>query len=274
MQPAVYQQRNISINSTAMLRPFLEVLPREIRDQIFTYVLASPSGSVTLSPWTFSTERSLRLLRTCKQIHRECKDIIWFHNGLTIREPTDFLHTIGIELNRRDMLWKRTMFLHDLNISISLELLDRDELEWIISALPAVARWSKLRNQETFQSTTITISSYSERPRCVSEFEEFIDLRDSGSKVDGRLYRDNMLCTGLQITSIWPPFAHWGKHKWLREMLLDSSNINNLVKDMHGIMGGELWVNERLCFKDQAQLLEDMALDPRDGEIKMIIGGC
>jgi hypothetical protein len=259
-----------------MPKPFLEVFPREIRDQIYTFVLASSSGAVTLSPWTVEVERSLRLLRTCKQVHRECKDIIWLHNGLSIRAPTELFRRLSIESIPTDALWKQAMFVPGtdwrVHINVSLELLDRHELEWIISALPAVAGWSKNRHRECHQTFIMTLFAHSDNPRCIKEFDEFLYLRALGSQMDGRLYRDDIHSAGLDITSIWPPFAHWGKHTWLREMLLDSSNIDELLKKMHGIVGGELWVDGRLYFKDDAQLVDDLQLDPRDGEIKMIFG--
>src|SRR4051794_17736511 len=119
-----------------MPRPFLEVLPREIRDQIYTLVLASPSGIVSLLPWTADVARSLRLLRTCKQVHRECKDIIWQHNRLAVREPTELLRTLTVSAKHRDSRKLR-------EISISVEVLDVDELEWIMTGLPILAGLSR-----------------------------------------------------------------------------------------------------------------------------------
>ncbi|KAJ5041327.1 uncharacterized protein L3040_005872 [Drepanopeziza brunnea f. sp. 'multigermtubi'] len=43
---------------------FLQVFPREIRDQIYTHALSTQSGAVTLSPWTVEVAKSLALLRT------------------------------------------------------------------------------------------------------------------------------------------------------------------------------------------------------------------
>lgn len=144
------------------------------------------------------------LLRTCKQIHRECKAVIWQHNKLTVRKRT---HT---ELAEH---WKASSPFHPFveDITISLELLDRDELEWIRSGLPSLVDWKSLK--------TVTISAHSERPRSVTEFEALLRLRESG-RIDGRqYYEDTWMNFGdLEISTIWPPFAHWGKHRWLRQM--------------------------------------------------------
>jgi hypothetical protein len=103
---------------------------------------------------------------------------------------------------------------------MSLELLDRDELEWVISGLRTLAEIPKLR--------MIVLSARSDTPVSVTEFEDLLQLRRQGSKVDGRLYQEKKVLTGMTITSTWPPFAHWGKHKWIREMLLDASHTTEV----------------------------------------------
>ncbi|PQE27405.1 hypothetical protein CJF32_00000371 [Rutstroemia sp. NJR-2017a WRK4] len=69
--------------------PFLTTLPREIRDHIYTYILASPDGSVTLSPWSIDIARSLSILRTSSkerpQTVEEFRDVIQLReNGETV----------------------------------------------------------------------------------------------------------------------------------------------------------------------------------------------
>lgn len=242
-----------------MPRSFLEVFPREIRDQIYTFVLASPSGIVSLSPWTVEVARSLLLLRTCKQIHRECKDVIWEHNKLTSHHsPTELFQKWSTFQVKG---WKNGQ------IRMSLELLDRDELEWVISGLRALAAKSPNGIDDL---RSVTLSAESDTPNSVTKFEELLLLRRQGSKVDGRFYREKSVWTGLTISSIWPPFAHWGKHKWLREILLDASHITELLKEMHDLFGGQLLVDGRVCFKDHKQIVDDIKLDPRDGRIQIV----
>lgn len=48
-------------------------LPREIRDHIYTDIFADSSNAITLSPWSIEVTRSMAILRTCKQVQRECK---------------------------------------------------------------------------------------------------------------------------------------------------------------------------------------------------------
>ena len=106
---------------------FFDVFPREIRDQIYTYILQSPFGSVSLQPWTVEVARSLSVLRVSKQMHRECKDIIWTHKGLVLRGPTTIYKKLSqISNTQRDLI---------RSVTFDLEVLDRDELEWVSSGL-------------------------------------------------------------------------------------------------------------------------------------------
>lgn len=63
-----------------------------------------------------------------------------------------------------------------------------------------------------------------------------------------------------------------GKQNWLREMLLNIERVNSLLKGMHLQVGGEMWIDGLLCFKDKTQLVDDFRLNPRKGEVRMIFG--
>jgi hypothetical protein len=247
------------ISRTTMPTSFLEVFPREIRDQVYKYVLASSSRAVTLSPWNVEIASSLSLLRTCKQIHRECKDIIWRHNGLSLREPTQLFQKFK-------GLAKHGHVRRIRQLKICMELLDRDELEWISTSIKALADWCRLGRLES-----ITITTAWDRPRGVDEFKEILSLRKYGESLDGRLYQDSSTWTRMAVNTGWPRFSHWGKQRWLREMLLDPSGTDELLKEIHCIFGGMLYVDGRLCFRDLVQI-EATILDPRNGEIRIIPG--
>lgn len=88
--------------SSASRKTFLQILPPEIRDQIFRYVLVSPTGAITLTRASyrqlplrykiFAADSdnpellTLSLLRTCKQIYVESKHTFWRWNTLDIEE--------------------------------------------------------------------------------------------------------------------------------------------------------------------------------------------
>jgi hypothetical protein len=242
--------------------PFLEVFPREIRDQIYTYILASPFGSVNLSHWivTVDVARSLSLLRTCKQIHRECKDIIWQHNKLSLREPTQLFQKFNSLARNRHVR-------HIRQVNLYLELLDRDELEWMRDSLKPLAGWSYLGRLESIRIATVW-----EKPTGIEEFKEVLNLRKYGESLDGRLYHQSNTWTRMTVNTGWPRFTHWGKQRWLKEMLLDPSGTSELLKEIHDTFGGKLYVDGFLCFKDHRQVVVSPRLDPRDGEIRIVPG--
>ncbi|KAE8444762.1 hypothetical protein EG329_014222 [Mollisiaceae sp. DMI_Dod_QoI] len=240
--------------------PFLQVFPREIRDQIYTYVLASPSGAVTLSPWTVEVARSLSLLRTCKQIHRECKDIIWYHNRLDLREPT--------HLYRKFLALSKHRHVRRIRqLKLCLELMDRDELEWVASSARGLEEWCRVGRLES-----ITLVTVWDKPRGIDEFKEVLNLRKYGECLDGRFYRDSSTWTRMVVNTGWPRFSHWGKQRWLKEMLLDSSGLEQLLREIHKVFGGQLYSDGILCFSNRKQVVEGISLDPRNGEIRIIPG--
>lgn len=238
---------------------FLQVFPREIRDQIYTYILASSSNAVTLSPWTIEVTRSMSILRTCKQIQRECKEIIWRHNGLSLRDPTEIFARFASLMEVSDIRRVR-------HIQIHLELLDKDELEWICSGLKAFAGLERIGSL-----SSISLIAINDRPRTLTEYEEELDLMFSGDSVDGRLFRarPDESGTNLIIHTSWPHFTHWGKQKWLREMLLDRSDTTSLLKEMHSMFSGGLFVDGSLVFGDGKQVAQTSKFDPKDGVIKI-----
>lgn len=237
-----------------MSPPFLEVFPREIRDQIYTFVLASPSGLVSLSPWTIEVARSLSLLQTSRQIHRECKDIIWLHNKLKLSDPTQLYWKLE-ELGQRRNIRKIREF------TIDLEILDRDELEWIYKSLGGLKAWC-----HTGKLKFITLKTVWEKPRGIAEFKEVLTLRKFGETLDGRLCQEHIAGTLMCLNTGWPRFSHWGKQRWLKSMLLDGSGIEALLWALHELFGGDLYVNGSLCFKD-GRKMQPCNLDPRNAEV-------
>jgi hypothetical protein len=145
-----------------------------------------------------------------------------------------------------------------------MELLDRDELEWISASMKALGDWCRSGRLES-----ITITTAWERPRGVDEFKEMLSLRKYGESLDGRLYQDSSTWTRMAVNTGWPRFSHWGKQRWLREMLLDPSGIDELLKEIHHSFGGMMYVDGRLCFRDLVQI-EAPNLDPRNGEIRVL----
>lgn len=272
-----------------MSPPFLRTLPREIRDLIYTYILAGPDGTITLLPWSIEVAQSLSILRTCKQLHRECKDIIWEHKRLSIRE----FPQLGSKLKNIHPILCGTKRWH---IIVQLEVLDWDELEWVERSLSAAP--TSLREPHA-----ITIRASKERPQTTQEFQDFLDLRSNGEIVDGRLVLEyprassndflnpksrkwivdeRLLLPDLpssrrsyqtwMINTSWPRMSPWAKRKWLAEMLIDTTDTRKLLYRIHNTFGGRLYVDGVLCLKEGKQIVKNMKLDSRDGELTIIPG--
>lgn len=154
-------------------------------------------------------------------------------------------------------------------MTICLELLDRDELEWMAASLAPLRDLCLLGRLET-----ITLVASAEKPTCLKEFREYLDLRQNGRPLDGRLYQDSALDPNnhlpLIINTGWPNFSPWSKQKWLRAILLDPNGVNQLLKRLHIIFGGELYVDGKLVFKNSTNITELIKFDPRNGEIKIV----
>ena len=154
--------------------------------------MAGPSGKVTLIPWTVDVARSLSVLRVSKQMQRECKEIVWRHNGLSIRPTTQLFQYL-------DTLSKSHAPYIE-HVKVALELLDGDELEWAGTALSVFSTWNNLRS--------ITFTANWERPRNIWEFQQELELR-RGQIYDGRLYHDFTNDGDMHIVTGWPRFCHW-----------------------------------------------------------------
>jgi hypothetical protein len=106
-------------SSFKMPSQLLNYLPREIRDQIYTIVLASPTGLLCLPvsrvpridklglhhmvdcfrlvpfdseedlPWNDESRIKLSLHRVCKQVHAEVESLLWQLNSIRLVRPTE-----------------------------------------------------------------------------------------------------------------------------------------------------------------------------------------
>jgi len=248
-----------------MGKHFLRDLPPEIRDQIYTHVLATTAtGIIDLRPWTIAVERSLSLLRTCKQIHRECKDLIWQHNGMALRDDHNQL------FDRLSKLYAVDSPPRYVTIVMNLELLDIDELAWACRGLKAILNWpSQVKVHRIHMSTQF------DQPRGVSEFTTLLHIRANGELLDGRSSwvsrhtSSNQETLGLQ--TVWPAFSHWGKQRWFKEMLLNNSDPRRLLEDLRMSLGGK-----RICVEGPMQSLQSCSktwlptkLDARNGSLSI-----
>ncbi|RDL37678.1 Uncharacterized protein BP5553_05111 [Venustampulla echinocandica] len=236
-----------------MPRSFLS-LPREVRDQIYAELLTCCANVATFSPSAIEVTRSMTILRTCKQVQRECKETIWRNNNLRLHEPTEIFTKLRamVEVDALRQVQ---------HVKVCLELLDRDELEWVCSGLRA---FSTLPTSPALRS--ITLIAINDRPQNMKEIKEVLELLRRGAWVDGRLFGGFPSDDGAQlmIQTAWPHFLHWGRQRWLRETLLDRGDTADLLQELQSMFGGSLYIDGVIQSKAEK-------LDPRDGEITIIL---
>jgi hypothetical protein len=148
------------------------------------------------------------------------------------------------------------------HIQIDLEIMDRDELQWIMYGLRALQD-SHMR----YTVKLITLRTIWERPRDVKEYKEVLNLRKDGHACDGRLVQEHFSQRSLLVNTGWPRFSHWGKQKWLKEMLLDPSG--NVLQEIHHLLGGDMYINKVLVFRDRVQIRHHQSI-PRDGVVDIV----
>lgn len=271
---------------------FLTDLPLELRDKIYVYALGSPAEinpvplfcqvnrtrdrlrkSLRYSPsrTTATNENGttiyLSLLLTCKQIRSECKDLIWFHNGLQVTRR-----------QKTELSWKLEHYLefetfHRIrHLIIRLELLDWDELEWLYQSLQSFTGFAKNGKLQSVQLLAKT-----DRSTHLQDFLYIGNLRKDGLRIDGRWYRASHLAgqrarceRKFVINTGWPRVSNEPKQRWIRELLVNDQGATEvLLEGFNNMFGGELYVDGCLCFKDRRKIKEAITWDPRDGSIEI-----
>jgi hypothetical protein len=233
-----------------MPRNLLLDLPREIREQIYIYTLSSPTGilypdrppntanrfafQIFESPYcdSYNLTLSLSLLQTCKQINAEAKDVIYKHNAFAVQNFDELP-----QLSR-----------HVKHISLSIGLEYREDLENTAEALDVLSRRENL--------TTLTLFTC----KGFCEMNSLMELTwgevnpHAGEKVFDKYL------TVLRNS--------WGKYdeQWAavkRKLFLQVESVNTgpgdakkVVEDMHDAFKGELWIDDRLCYKDGQEVLQ------------------
>jgi hypothetical protein len=288
---------------------FLAKLPREIRDQIYIYVLA-PTGSVVLPDATnieergwrstgarleilpFVMERSgdlresvikLSLLRVCKQIHGESKDLLWRHNALYLQRPSDL--TIFIFWDR--LAYQLSHFL--CTIDMDFVMFDQRHIRSTKKALETFVAWS--RTGSLRKINLIFVKRIRIRHGYDTNFEELLAIRtkahigsrlpmtwptaedcmkywdllwEVGSVKDGfapHVQKRMIINSGLRNRN-----AH-EKQQWLNRML--HSDPSGFATKLHEAFDGELWIDGVLCYKDGLQLYETFWMSD-DDEVALV----
>lgn len=286
-----------------MKTPLINALPREIRDEIFQYVLASPTGYISLVeaanddnwPWRHLKEPlkivptlsdgtmledvtiSLSILRVCKQIYHESKDILWKYNALRIQRPADL---------KSFMVWDSLSYQlgrHLQSVELRFDLFVPRKFADTEKALHTFTEWSRTGTLKKFclvftkrvNRRTGHDESFQEvlgrwrglpvwgatPPPSISDCEKYMALlRSLNSPEKGfarGVEKKMVLDTGLWTRS---PLE---KLMWLRRWL--PFHPQWFAEELNHAVGGELWMDGILCYKDGVKIEDvfDMSKLPR-----------
>jgi hypothetical protein len=224
-------------------KPTLLGLPRYLRDKISRMVLSSHTGHITLlvnraggSPHNkfgiFIVEEhndgntdgkiTLSLTQTCKQIHKETKDMVWKENALVLwpAEPFGKLMTFSQVLNIR-------------HIQLKFDPLSTQA--WNHQALTEFSAWAK---QGSLQSATLSIVTRDYVRIKQDQAKQPIDYHVKILKVAGGALKE----LEKKIT-----FSTFVQTELVNFMIASEGGIKaleQLMFSLAGAFGGELWNND------------------------------
>jgi hypothetical protein len=257
---------------------FLEDFPREIRDAIYFHVLVSPTGLVNLvvrwddkdkpipgrlriqphakdgDPVKLRKQAiNLSLLRTCKQIHEEAKNLFWEQNKIHLFGPGQLLGSfqgldVGLSLKIR-------------YLEIDIDVRTIAVVKQISEALETLGRWSRegnlkevtialvVRNPSQVASRVVeSLLDLRSHSRSRLMYQDFLTVLKEAGGNDGYLTK---VMRRIVFDAYWRRGRSLPKH-W--QLGIECKNPMPVVKDIHDAFGGEFWMDGLRVFKDQVEV--------------------
>jgi hypothetical protein len=265
---------------------FLEDFPREIRDQIYHYVLVSPTGWAILFPGQHGKHFRIRsydnsdtkpqygglitlsLLSTCRQIHEETRDILLAENGVAFASPSHLLYGF------RELPAALAKSIKRVEMRVCLT--ERHGLEATAKALGILGRWNA---EGSLKAVTLNIAPEDVYDQSPGLREALIKLREDGEPVylikrgKGRrlnarrgdpLFQEYLslllgagrgCCSSLErklvLNTGWACLSYSGPGSRSGSSV---ESFCELVRELHDAWGGILSLDGVLCFKDHVEV--------------------
>ena len=245
----------------------LLTLPQEIRNHIYSYIIA-PTSRVCLHrhdsthlffapyPTTSFLQRptlDLRLLQTCQQVYKECRALFWVENALhlSMNGPYDEL----LPIHRRNLMER----IHRIELKF---LLVPTDIPAYILYFKRLGQWAEQGNLHEVVLAVAGMGTMSQfgqilRARKAHPVQKrdvltiFDMLRQGREKAEGVLLvprRKLDLRFGFQHTSAKV------RQFWFKEHT--AKDCEDALRDLHEHLGGELYVDGELCYKDNKPIRE------------------
>ncbi|TAQ83838.1 hypothetical protein B7494_g7838 [Chlorociboria aeruginascens] len=250
-----------------MATSFLDKLPREIHDHIYEYVLA-PSGHAIYGytllsrgvflphgylqgnqifpEWPheapYTEPINLGLIRTCRQIHGESKDVFWQKNAIHLSTTATFVNRLP-----KSPEFSRLVAQHVQHVQLDINLDQPAQVQFLNHSLVRLSDWSRRGDLRTvILNIPVGISLFemylrSTRGREVGFSRASLEVLKPAlaqlSTVERKLY----LGTGFSGLSIESQQA------FLAEFSTESAQY---ILDLNQIFGGDLFVDGFMCYKN------------------------
>jgi hypothetical protein len=234
---------------------------------------------ITLESHTGARSLDLSLLRVSKNLNRECKDLLWGRNTFVYKPFEIDRHTDGVLKSFGPLASVRRVAVH-----VDMTIGGRD-IKAVAQALEALGSWSKSGSLR--EVIVIVVNErrkpFQERDPVVEKqmvhkasLEKVIRFRTGNPTTSSRglqaieiseqakecfqsyltVFRDARdgclagIGRKMIVNTNFGKLSSQGQHRYLREALMDP---NELMLELNEAFGGELWIDERLSFKDGEQ---------------------
>lgn len=262
-----------------MSSKFLDDLPRDIRTQIYSYVLA-PTGRIIIKgtsriptkatihsyPALFpNAEISLSLLQTCRQIYEEAKDVLWIDNilCLPVSKSIGGVEAEDAMFRHNNPYLSRNIRILELQFApLSFDSVKVDRIiqqlgEWKSVALREV--WFTISSMGTMSMFGVVVWRYilimqGRTPHVGLNATLPDTLSLAGNKETGHLrHLRRRLNIELGIRHI----SNKARREWFE--VHHPADCEETLKDLHQCLGGDVYIDGALCYKDGIRLRETFA---------------
>ncbi|KAA8569759.1 hypothetical protein EYC84_001341 [Monilinia fructicola] len=278
------------IYETAFQTPYDSVTYRCTRKNTYQILAYDPQNDECL---TGTPLPALGLLSTCAQIHREAVVSLWRVNSLGLW-PADLLFRLrGLGGH---------VFAHVQSMQINVDLGDGDDLKWAemlfarmggnwrvrdegsegeawgglrmvqINPLRTEARKMDVRWMQRvaeamhlrWESEELRRGENGEAVESWGLYAGWMDLFRQTRTPGSEAYLGDAVRRVVNVNTAWDEWTYQEQGRWVNKLRhgADVREMEQVMKDLHQMFGGELWANGKLCYKERKRLKRVFEVKP------------